>query len=320
VAALAVVSVPAIGSGPAQASAPAVPVAAAAKPCVKDTAAQSSAQARSLPGSRLHRDTSPVTEADLRALPAALTRTRYVNREVRPRLAARVTIPVYVHGIYSNHTKRERHPTTRAKIIDLLRTLNRGMAGLQSQYSTPLRYRFVLRKIDWTKNDRWYHAYLFGPQDRKAKQKLHRGNARTLNLYLNGGGPKGSPVLGWARFPWQYRNSPRLDSVTVNYAGMRGGSATGYNRGDTIIHETGHWLGLYHTFQGGCSVRGDLVADTPSEAEPSFGCEGRRDTCASDPGFDPVRNFMDYSLDLCMNRFSAGQVQRVDSAFVTYRQ
>ncbi len=119
------------------------------------------------------------------------------------------------------------------------------------------------------------------------KRKLHRGGPRTLNLYISGGGPRGTPILGWARFPWQYAAAPKLDSVTVNVAGMRGGSARGYNLGDTVIHETGHWLGLYHTFQGGCGGGGDLVADTPAEAEPSFGCDNSRDTCAADPGQRP---------------------------------
>ncbi len=291
--------------------------AAAVVPCVTNGGARSGG--RQLPRGHQHGDTSDVTAQDLRALPIAQTRTAYVNREVRTRLAARVNVPVFVHVIKGKH-KGERNPASRAKIVDLIRTLNRGMAGLQSPYSTPLRYRFQIKKIDRTKNDGWYHSYLFGPRDQQSKRRLHRGNARTLNLYINGGGPKGTPVLGWARFPWQYRSTPALDSVTVNKAGLRGGSAHGYNLGDTVIHETGHWLGLYHTFQGGCSARGDLVADTPAEADPSFGCEGRRDTCAADPGFDPVRNFMDYSLDACMNRFSAGQVQRIDAAFVKWRQ
>ena len=320
--ALAVVGLPVGTSGEAAASKAGGPAvvrpAAASAPCRTD-AAGARMPGRQVPKLRHLSDTSSVTRADLHALPLKETRTAYVNREIRPRLAARVNIPVYVHVIKGKH-RGERNPAGRKKIRGVLHTLNGGMAGSQSEFSTPLRYRFFLKKTTYTKNDRWYHAYLFGPRDRQSKRRLHRGNARTLNLYINGGGPKGTPVLGWARFPWQYHNTPALDGVTVNVAGLRGGAARGYNLNDTVIHETGHWLGLYHTFQGGCSAQGDLVADTPAEAEPSFRCERRRDTCAEDPGFDPVSNFMDYSLDLCMNRFSTGQVQRIDAAFVKWRQ
>ena len=291
---------------------------AASVPCLTDLAARFAGSERAVPKWRNYSDTSPVTAKDLAALPAAETRRAVVNREVRPSLASLVYLPVYVHVIRGTHKGENSVNNTRVR--GLIRTLNLGMRGKQSSLGTPLRYRFVLNKIDYTKNEGWYHAYLFGPRDREAKRHLHRGGSRSLNIYINGGGPKGSPVLGWARFPWQYQSTPALDSVSVNVAGMRGGSATGYNLNDTVIHETGHWLGLYHTFQGGCGDDGDLVADTPAEAEPSFECNAQRDTCASDPGNDPVRDFMDYSLDSCMNRFTAGQAQRIDAAFAKWRR
>jgi hypothetical protein len=291
---------------------------AASVPCVTDLAARFAGSERAVPKWRNYSDTSPVTAKDLAALPAEDTRRAVVNREVRPSLAKLVYLPVYAHVIRGTH-KGERNVTSK-RVRGVIRTLNLGMRGKQSSLGTPLRYRFVLNKIDYTKNDGWYHASLFGPRDRAAKRHLHRGGSRSLNLYINGGGSKNSPVLGWARFPWQYQSTPALDSVSINVAGMRGGSAAGYNLNDTVIHETGHWLGLYHTFQGGCGEDGDLVGDTPAEAEPSFGCNAQRDTCASDPGNDPVRDFMDYSLDACMNRFTAGQAARIDTAFARWRR
>ena len=63
------------------------------------------------------------------------------------------------------------------------------MAGDQSRRQVDLRYRFTLKKIDYTKRDGWHHAFFNGPRDQRMKRALHRGNERTLNLYINGGGP-----------------------------------------------------------------------------------------------------------------------------------
>jgi hypothetical protein len=58
-----------------------------------------------------------------------------------------------------------------------------------------------------------------------------------------------------------------------------------------LTAQTGHWMGLYHTFEGGCQGRGDWVGDTPATAYPSYDCEAPRDSCPGS-GRDPAHNFM----------------------------
>lgn len=270
---------------------------------------------------RHYDDHSEVDQTDLQALSPEETTKKYVAQEVEPVLPDTVTIPTYVHVIKGKH-RGEQNTAGPRKVREVMRIINDGYSGGQSPENqlAKTRYRFQLEDIDYRQRDGWYHAYLNGPRDTRMKQALHRGDAGTLNIYINGGGPNGYPVLGWSRFPWQYQKNPAMDGINVNVAALPGGQARRYNLGDTAIHEIGHWMGLFHTFQRGCSSTNDMVSDTPAEADPSYYCYTTRDTCPDDPGLDPVHNFMDYSYDSCMYMFTPGQVRRMDSSFEKWRQ
>jgi hypothetical protein len=214
-------------------------------------------------------------------------------------------INVYFHVITSSKGAGN---VSDQQITDQMHVLN-GAYGLTG-------WSFNLVTTDRTANDTWYTAGYNTTAERQLKLALRQGTADDLNIYTNN---MGGGLLGWATFPSSYSSNPSNDGVMLLNASLPGGSAAPYNLGDTATHEVGHWMGLYHTFQGGCSKQGDLVADTPAERDPAYGCPQDRDSCAGAAGVDPIHNFMDYSDDYCMFQFTTGQDARMDAMFATYR-
>ncbi len=240
---------------------------------------------------------------------------RAVQQEVARWLASQpdapslrgASIPVAFHVVYRK-SNGEGNVATSA-LDAQINVLNAAYGGTGYSF-----YRYSVDR--YGSSGSWFTATNGTSAERQMKQSLATDPRNLLNFYTNK--PSGG-TLGWATFPWMYAESDYRHGVVVNYGTLPGGYLSPYNQGDTGTHEVGHYLGLYHTFQGGCSESGgDYVSDTPAEASPAYGCPVGRNSCSTG-GSDPIRNFMDYTDDACMFEFTGGQSSRMNTYTSYYR-
>ena len=236
-----------------------------------------------------------------------------VRAQVERWLAARgpvaglaTSIPVQFHVVYKTQGGTA-GLVSQQQIDDQIDVLDAAFAGTDSS--------FFLAGVDFTNNRKWFTGCAASGTERKIKQALAVDPAHNLNIYTCN--PSGG-LLGWAYLPWAAPESSFWHGVVLLHSSLPGGSAAPYNLGDTGTHEVGHYLGLLHTFENGCSAPGDEVDDTPFEASEAFGCPVGRDTCPS-AGLDPIFNFMDYTDDACMDEFTADQGDRMATLTAIYK-
>ncbi|KAK6350500.1 hypothetical protein TWF718_003691 [Orbilia javanica] len=226
-----------------------------------------------------------------------------------------LVIDTYFHIIASDQTEKGGY-LPQDKVTAQFNALNRDFKDTGIS--------FALKDTTYTVNKEW--ATFSVDKDPKdieytMKKALRKGSYAALNVYYR---PLGDGLLGICVFPENVTPGDRtfvLDGCQVLTGSVPNGGTSNYQQGKTATHEIGHWLGLFHTFQGGCAG-GDSVDDTPAQRSPTNGCPNPNpDTCTGVqyPGLDPIHNFMDYSYDECMYEFTPGQTKRVFDFWDRYR-
>ena len=209
--------------------------------------------------------------------------------------------------------------------IDVLNEDFRALGGSLGSGGTDARIQFHLATVDPSGNptdgitrhtsSQWYN------DSGNYAGAVGWDTSRYLNIYTNTAGgnlgyayvPSGGGVVGTS-----------FDGVRIYWAAFGRNAPIGhpYNLGRTATHEVGHYLGLYHTFQGGCASasgcasNGDLICDTNPEGSPTPSGTCSKATCGSS---DPTDNYMDYSDDICMQRFTAIQANRMRCTVQNFR-
>ncbi|MFG1627249.1 zinc metalloprotease [Kribbella sp. NPDC049227] len=254
-----------------------------------------------------HRDLSAAEQQSIEARTAQILKAK-AARGLTPQAGtlAAASVPVYIHVMRSSTGAGD---VTATQINQQIAELNQDFAGGESSQAANTGFTFYLAGTDRFNNNTWHRD----GQSTTYRSQTRKGGKNALNIWL-----VDFSYLGIATFPWDYASNPSIDGIRVQYTSLPGGSATNFNLGKTASHEAGHWFGLYHTFQGGCTSTNDSVSDTPAQSSPSSGCPTGRDSCSLS-GLDPIHNYMDYSYDSCYNQFTPGQSTRISNMWTAYR-
>lgn len=262
--------------------------------------------------------------------------------EINSQSGGIIYIPVVVHVIHNGDAYGVNENITDEQVQSQITVMNqdyRRMAGTpgfnNNAVGADVQIEFVLAKVDPNGNPtnginrvNLCQAYWeMGTIDSTVKPTTIWNPTQYMNMWSVNFGGTSADLLGYAQFPSNGTTTANTDGVVAGYSYFgsqsiypAGNFSAPYNQGRTMTHEVGHFLGLYHTFQGGCSgenaTAGDLCADTPAVRIPNYGCTPIN-TCPTGAN-DMIANYMDYTDDSCMNIFTANQKSRITSVMNTF--
>jgi len=238
-------------------------------------------------------------------------------------LPQNIKVPVRFHVIHDGNNGK----LTVAQVQAQIAKLNEAYFSFHIQFE-------LQGDPDYADNDTWFRMRVSDsdqppfPEEREAKEHFvgtdpDHSVERNLHIYSaqpRDPEPQIGDILGFATFPWDRQANGAIDGVVIRHSSIPGGQSP-YDLGLTLVHEVGHYLGLYHTFQDGCGNQGDEVSDTPAQSDGNniFECDESLDSCPEESGLDPVHNYMNYVADACMHEFTAGQLTRMRTMVQLYR-
>jgi PKD repeat protein len=250
-----------------------------------------------------------------------------------------IIIPVVFHVFHTWGTEN----ISKAQIEDQIRILNEDFrrtnpdqVNTRSQFvgvAADMEIEFRLAQKDPNGNCTDGIVRVYEPMtvnaDNAIKAKSRWDSRKYLNIWVvstikDTDSDPNTTTLGYAQFPWDLSSSPSTDGFMIrsDYVGSIG-TSNAARAGRTATHEIGHWIGLYHPFQGGCNPPnwGEKIADTPPVTSPSYGCNLNRNSCSNDnPNLpDQIENFMDYANGGCQNMFTIGQKNVASTMMNSYR-